>query len=277
MIEIGKSARLIIVRGSDHGFYLDGENLGEWLLPDRYVPDGVEQGDELDVFVYPDSEDRLIATTEKPLCEADRFGVFQVVDVNPKVGAFLDWGLPKDLLMPYREQVLPVQLGQTVVARVVVDPVTNRMIASRKLDRYLRDTFPTYREGAAVNLLVWRKTPLGFNVIVDGVHSGLLYHTDLAEPLRVGQATRGYVREIREGGRIDVGLQPDGYERVKPLTEQILAALDANDGTLELGDKSSPSAVREAFGTSKKAFKQALGALYKKRRISIAPTSIERL
>ena len=277
MIEIGKTSRLIIVRESDHGFYLDGENLDEILLPSRYVPDDVEQGDELDVFIYPDSEDRLIATTERPTCEADQFGVFKVVDVNPKVGAFLDWGLPKDLLLPFREQVMPVQIGQQVVARVVVDPVTNRMIASRRLDRYMKDTYPTYREGAEVSLLVWRKTPLGFSVIVDGEHSGLLYHTELAAPLRVGQTMPGYVREIREGGRIDVSLQLDGYERVKPLTEQILAALDANDGKLELGDKSSPNAVREAFGTSKKAFKQALGALYKQRLIKIEATSIERL
>jgi predicted RNA-binding protein (virulence factor B family) len=275
MIEIGKTARLIILREADQGFYLDGENLGEILLPNRYVPVDLEQGDEITVFLYPDSEDRLVATTEEPLCEADEFAALRVVEVHPTMGAFLDWGLPKDLLLPYREQMTKVRAGQLVVARVLVDLTSGRMIATTRIDRFLKNTGANYEEGDEVSLLVYRHTPMGFNALADRQHPGLLYHSELAEPLNIGQMIRGFVREIRPGGNLDFSLQRSGYERVDPLAEQILRALQESGGRLGLGDRSSPAEIREVFGTSKKAFKQALGALYKKRLIRLSADEIQ--
>ncbi|MEM7386684.1 MAG: S1-like domain-containing RNA-binding protein [Verrucomicrobiota bacterium] len=275
MIELGRTSKLIIAKEADPGYYLDGKNLGEILIPYREVPDEFEQGDELEVFIYRDSNDRLIATTARPTCEAGSFGSFEVAEVHPKMGAFLKWGLPKDLLLPFREQAKRVQPGDKIIAYVLVDEKTDRLVASTRIDRYLKDTVPPYRPGDAVSLLIRGQTPLGFNAIVDGRFHGLLYHSDLASPLKVGDAHPGYVRDIRPGGKLDLSLQPSGYQRVAPVTEQILKALEENGGALDLGDKSSPEAIREAFGTSKKAFKQALGALYKKKLIRLKPNRIE--
>jgi predicted RNA-binding protein (virulence factor B family) len=223
----------------------------------------------MDVFVYRDSEDRLVATTEAPHAMVGEFALLRVISVNPRIGVFLDWGLEKDLLLPIREQTKPLQSGDWLVVRVALDEKTDRIIASARLNRYLNLTPPAYVEGQPVKLLVIDPTPLGFNVIVEQAHRGLLYHSDLADPLTFGQPLEGFVRTVRTDGKIDVALDRAGYRRIAPLTEQIIEALKGSDGQLPYHDDSSPEDIRAVFGVSKKAFKQAIGALYRDRRIQI--------
>jgi hypothetical protein len=277
MATIGKRNQLSIVRESAPGLYLNGGELGEILLPKRYIPDNLQQGDLLDVFVFLDSEDRLVATTETPLATVGEFACLEVVSVNLRVGAFLNWGLTKDLLLPFREQEVPVRVGKKVVVAICLDPKSNRIIASTRLRRHLNLVPPAYVAGQPVNLLITRKTPLGYTAIVEHTHTGLLYHDNLAVTLEPGQKIKGFVREVRPGGKIDLRLDAAGYQRVKPLKEQIIAALTASGGRLAFDDSSSPAVIREKFGVSKNAFKQALGALYKSRRIRFAPPGIELL
>jgi predicted RNA-binding protein (virulence factor B family) len=277
MAIIGKRNSLRIMREAPPGFYLDGGDVGEILLPGRYIPRGAVPGDKLEVFVYLDSEDRLVATTEIPFATAGEFACLKVVSVNPRVGAFLDWGLAKDLLLPFREQEKPVRLGQQVVVHVHLDETSRRIVASTRLNRHLSHDTPAYRDGEQVNLLITSRTPLGYNAIVENAHRGLLYHVNLAAPLEIGQRVKGFVRTIRPDGKIDLRLDATGYKRVTSLKEQILQALEKNGGHLEFDDNSSPEAIRKAFGVSKNAFKQALGALYKARRIQFTEPGIELL
>ena len=275
MADIGKTNSLVIIRDSDQGFYLDGGNLGEILLPNRYVPENLEQGEEIDVFVYRDSEDRLVAITDKPLCEVGSFATLEVLTVNEKIGAFLDWGLPKDLLLPFAEQIGRVRPGQQVVVYVMLDDRSNRIIATEKTNRFLNKTEPEYQPGEGVSLIVLERTPLGFNCVVNNSHRGLLYHSDLHNPLRIGQAVDGYVKKIRPGGLIDLSLSESGFGRVLSLSDQILDALKANGGHLNIGDRSSPEKIQRVFGTSKKAYKKAIGTLYRKRLISVGDDGID--
>ncbi len=277
MAIIGKRNTLAIVRASAPGLYLDGGELGEILLPGRYIPADLKPKDKLDVFVYRDSEDRLVATTETPLAMVGEFTCLKVISVNQNVGAFLDWGLAKDLLLPFREQELPVRAGDRVVVYVCMDVKTNRILATTRLKRHLNRDTPTYRSGQPVNLLVTGRTALGYNAIVENAHMGLLYHDNLAAPLVTGQKLKGFVRTIRPGGKLDLSLDASGYKRVAPLTDQIVQALERNGGHLAFDDESSPEAIRQKFGVSKKAFKQALGNLYKGRRIRFQNPGIQLL
>lgn len=277
MAVIGKRNTLSIVRESAPGLYLNGGELGEILLPGRYIPRTLKQGDKLDVFIYLDSEDRLVATTETPLAEVGEFACLRVVSIHQRVGAFLNWGLAKDLLLPFREQEHPVRIGQNVVVAVYLDPATNRIVASARLSRHLSRDTPTYAPGQAVNLMITSLTPLGYNVIVENAHRGLLYRDNQSVELQVGQKVKGYIRAVRPNGKIDLGLDASGYKRVLPLQLQIVQALERNGGRLDFDDSSSPESIREAFGISKGAFKQALGALYKSRRIRFLHPGIELL
>lgn len=274
MALLGKLNRLRIVRFAQPGFYLDGGAHGEILLPSRYIPTGKQPGDELDVMVYRDTEDRLVATTDKPLAYAGECAALRVVSLTPRIGVFLDWGLEKDLLLPIREMSGPVQPGEKVVVLVMVDPHTDRLIATARFNRFLDQTPAPYHEGESVRLLVASRSPIGYNMIVNHTHRGLLYHTDLAAPLTIGQQVEGYVRAIRPDGKLDLALGKAGYRRIAALTDQILAALEAKGGRLPYNDNSIPEEIRDAFGVSKKAFKQAIGALYRDRRIMIEPTGI---
>lgn len=229
----------------------------------------------MDVFVYRDSEDRLVATTESPEAMVGEFAYLRVVSVNPRIGVFFDWGLEKDLLLPLREQATPLQPGDRRVVRVALDERTDRIIASARLNRWLNRTPATYTEGQKVNLIITGDTPLGYNAIIENAHRGLLYHSDLAGPLATGQRVEGYVRVMRPDGKIDLALDRAGFHRIAPVTEQILTGLTAAGGTLRLNDNSSPEDIREAFGISKKAFKQAIGSLYRARKIVITPTEIQ--
>jgi predicted RNA-binding protein (virulence factor B family) len=277
MAVIGKRNLLGVVRESSPGLYLDGGTLGEILLPGRYIPKNIAPKDKLDVFVYRDSEDRLVATTETPLAMVGEFACLKVISVNRQVGAFLDWGLSKDLLLPFREQDVPVRAGQEVIVYVYLDPVNERIVATTRLSRHLSKDTPTYRNGQPVNLLITARTPLGYNTIVENAHRGLLYHDNLATPLQVGQKTKGFVRLIRPDGKIDLSLDQAGYKRVAALTEVIVEAMARNGGRLDCDDDTSPEAIRQTFGVSKKAFKQALGKLYKARRIQFTHPGIQLL
>ncbi len=277
MAIIGKRNSLPIVRIATPGLYLDAGEQGEILLPGRYIPRGCGPGDLLDVFVYLDSEDRLVATTETPLAEVGDFAPLRVIGLNPNIGAFLDWGLSKDLLLPFREQEHPVRSGQRVVAFVYLDEKTNRIVATTRLHRHLKRQPPNYAVGHPVELLIFGRTPLGYNAIVENAYRGLVFQNNFSMPLEMGQRIQGFVRAVRGDGKIDLSLDATGMHRmetVKSLRERIIEAAESNGGTLDFDDDSSPESIRTTFGSSKKAFKQALGALYKARRIEFTKPGI---
>lgn len=274
MATLGKRNSLRILREAAPGFYLDGGSHGEILLPGQYIPRGAKPGALLDVFIYRDSEDRLVATTEVPTAMVGEYALLRVASVHPKIGAFLDWGLPKDLLLPIAEQTRPLMTGEWLLVRILLDPKTDRILATTRLSRWLNLKPPTYQEGEAVRLIVEGETPLGYNAIINEAHTGLLYHSDLAGRLTVGQRLEGFIRHVRADGKIDLGLDRVGYQRIAPLTDQIMDALKADGGFLPYHDKSSPEEIRAAFGVSKKAFKQAVGALFRERRIAVEAEGI---
>jgi len=278
MAILGKRNTLSIVRASAPGLYLDGGELGEILLPGRYIPADLKPKQLLDVFVYRDSEDRLVATTEIPHVTVGEFGCLKVVSINDRVGAFLDWGLSKDLLLPFREQEKPVRTGQRVVVFVYLDPRSQRIVATTRLRRHLSAEVPLYRNSQPVNLLITGATTLGYPAIVENQHMGLLYRDNVMVPLQIGQRIQGFVRNIRPGGQVDLSLDPTGYKkRVTPVTDQIVKALEAGGGKLAFDDDSSPEVIRKTFGVSKKTFKQAIGKLYKARRIQFTKPGIQLL
>lgn len=269
MALIGKRNLLPIVRGAPPGFYLDGGTHGEILLPGRFIPPGATPGGKIDVFVYRDSEDRLVATTQQPLATLGEFAFLRVVTTSPRIGVFLDWGLDKDLLLPIREMAGPLNPGDRVVVRIALDTQTDRLIATARLNRHLDLSPPPYHEGESVKLLVASKSPLGYNLIVNDAHRGLLYNTDLAAPLKVGQFVEGYVRSIRPDGKLDLAVGRAGYRRIATASDQVLAVLTEKGGRLPYHDNSLPEEIRQVFGLSKKAFKQAIGALFRDRVIYI--------
>ena len=275
MALIGKRNVLPIVRGAPPGFYLDGGTHGEILLPGKLIPSGATPGGTIDVFVYRDSEDRLVATPKKPLVMVGQFALLRVVSINPRIGVFLDWGMDKDLLLPMREMLGPVNEGERVLVQVMLDERTDRLIATARLNRRLSLPPPgAYQEGDSVSLMVMSSSPLGYNMIVNDVHRGLLYTSDANGRLEPGDRFDGYVRTIRPDGKLDLALGKSGYRRIAPLTDEILAALVAKGGRLPFNDNSPPEAIREYFGVSKKAFKQAIGSLFRDRRIYIDPDCI---
>lgn len=272
MVVIGRRNRLIVKRLDEVGARLDGERLGDILLPQRYLSAQLKPGDQIEVFIYRDSEDRLIATTETPRAEVGQCAWLPVVSVSP-VGAFLDWGLPKDLLVPFAEQPKRMEVGRHYLVRLFVDN-THRIAASARLDRFLLDEAEGLEPGQAVSLLIADKTDLGVKAIVNHRFWGLLYHDTLYKPVRKGQSLEGYVKRIREDGKIELTLDRPGYDKVGAVADEILARLKANDGFLPLTDKSPPDLIAAEFQVSKGVFKQAIGALYKKRLIRIGRDGI---
>jgi predicted RNA-binding protein (virulence factor B family) len=274
MAILGKLNRLTVLKDSSPGLYLDGGELGEILLPGDAIPKGAVPGDVLEVFIYRDSEDRLVATTLKPLAQVDDFAALTVREVHPRLGAFLDWGLRKDLLLPIAEQERRVKEGETIVVFVFVDHQTERIIATTRLTAHTDPSPPPYKTGYEVSLLISGETPLGYNAIINNSRQGLLYRAELGTPLHIGQRCEALVKAIRPDGKIDLTLHRVGYERIAPLADRILAVLRANKGTMALSDSSPPEAIREAFQVSKKAFKQALGTLYRNRLIELHSSGI---
>jgi uncharacterized protein len=268
MADIGRINKLKIVKELDFGIYLDGGEHGEILMPRRYVPESAKTDDFLEVFIYKDSEDRLLATTETPAAMVGEFAFLEVVSVTT-VGAFLGWGLPKDLMVPYREQRQRMETGKKYIVRVYLDEDTERIVASSKIDHFLDNLPPEYKEGQEVDLLISSKTDIGFKAIINNSHTGMLYRNEVFKPLKQGQKMKGYIKKIREDDKIDLSLEKPGHEKLDELAEKILHVLKENEGFLELTDSSEPEKIYRHFGTSKKNYKKAIGALYKKRLITM--------
>jgi uncharacterized protein len=275
MADLGRYNQLKVLYSTPHGIYLDGGDHGEILLPTRYIPRGTQLDDLLEVFVYRDSEDRVIATTERPFAQAGEFASLEVVGLHRQVGAFLNWGLPKDLLLPFREQTERVEVGQKVAVYVILDERSDRIIATTRLNRHLSRQPAPYKKGQEVGLLVTNRTPLGYNVLVEKTHIALLHAAAGAAGLQPGQEIRGFISAVHPDGKLDVSLDASGYQRVAPLTERILEALKEKGGRLEFDDDSSAEKIRENFGSSKTAFKQALGALFRQRKIRFTRPGIQ--
>lgn len=277
MTELGKTARLRVIKEVPFGLYLDAHDLGEVLLPSRYVPPGTRVGDQLQVFLYLDSEDIPIATTLRPRVQVGQCAHLQVVSVT-HIGAFLDWGLPKDLLVPFKEQRVPMQEGRRYTVYVYLDEQTERITASSRLSHFLSETdHGEFKPGQAVDLLICGRTDIGLKAVIDGTHLGMILKSDLLETVRVGQRVKGYIKAIREDGRINLKLQPGGQQGRDELSERILAFLKAEGGSATLTDRSSPEAIYRRFGVSKASYKKALGALYKQRLIALEKERIRLL
>ncbi|MBQ4633472.1 MAG: GntR family transcriptional regulator [Prevotella sp.] len=267
-IRLGDYNLMTVVKEVDFGVYLDGGEMGEILLPARYVPDGCKPGDELDVFLYLDNEERLVATTLRPLAKVGDFACLEVAWIN-RYGAFLNWGLMKDLFCPFREQKKTMEIGKSYVVHVHVDDDSYRIMASARVERYFSQERPTYNSGDEVDLMIWQKTELGFKVIVDNKFPGLIYKDQIFKAVRTGDRMRGYIQEVRPDGKIDVSLQPAGRRQTEEFSDTLLNYIKDNGGRCALGDKSPAEDIYQEFGVSKKVFKKAVGDLYKKRFITI--------
>jgi len=276
MTEIGKINHLYVVKEVDFGIYLDGGDLGEILMPKRYVPEGTQPEDMIDAFIYLDSEDRLVATTEKPFAMVEEFALLEVVSVTP-VGAFLNWGLPKDLFVPFREQRQPMEEGKKYLVYVYVDINSKRIAASSKIENYLDNLPMDYDEGEDVDLVIVNETDLGYNAIIDNSHLGVIFKNEVFQPLNPGDKIQGFIKKIRYDGKIDLCLQKAGYEKISEFADKIITELQKQNGFLALTDKSSPEEIYQAFKFSKKNFKAAIGALYKKRIITLEENGIRLL
>ena len=278
-IEIGKYNELQVLRKVDFGYYLKGnDRTGDILLPNNEIDAenlaALEAGsDMLNVFIYLDQEERLIATTRKPLAQVGDFAFLEVAWVN-NYGAFLNWGLMKDLFVPFREQKMKMQKGQGYIVHVHMDEESYRIMASAKVERYLSTERPPYNRGDEVDILVWQKTDLGLKVIVDNQYQGLLYDDQVFRNVRTGDRTKAYVEWVRPDGKIDLILQRKGQAAVRDFSYDLLDYLRQNNGHSVLGDKSSPEDIYAVFGVSKKVFKKAVGDLYKKRKITIGEDGI---
>lgn len=272
MINIGKYNTLKIVRETQVGLYLsDGET--DILLPNKYIPREYEVGEELIVFVYLDHEERPVATTLEPYIYLDEFALLRVNYVN-KFGAFLNWGLEKDLFVPYREQARPMEVGKRYLVFMYLDHETNRLAASSKLNQFLSNDELTVEEGEEVDLIVSHITDMGINVIINEKHKGLMYKNEVYEDLRTGNRIKGYIKAIRPHNKIDVSLQKNGFERIEPNAEKILDEMRANRGFLRLNDNSHPEDIKTVLKMSKKTFKKAIGTLYKQKLIEIKEDGI---
>lgn len=273
MTEIGRRNKLKVVKTVDAGVYLDGRELGEILLPNQYLPDVCNAGDEIDVFIYHDSEDRLIATTLVPHAMVGEAGWMKVVDVTD-FGAFLDWGLHKDLLVPLAEQQQRMVKGRSYLVFVFLDEATHRVAASSKVEKFLSSRPDNFTEGQGVDLIIGESTDLGYKAVIDNRGLGILYHTEVFQKLHAGRKIAGFIKKVRDDGKIDLCLQKPGYEKVGDIAEQIIQKIAAQGGYIELTDKSSAEDIYKIFGISKKNFKKAVGALYKTRRIVLEDDGI---
>ena len=276
MALVGRYNSLQVVKHTNFGLYLDGAQDGEILLPNRYIPKDIPSEDEdwLNVFIYLDSDDKLIATTEKPKVQVGEFASLKVVEVN-SIGIFLDWGLPKDLLLPYSEEKQPLKAGDYCVVHVYLDKHTRRITATTRLDRYLDRVPANYSVGQEVGLLVAEETAMGFKAIINNKHWGMIHKNEVFKFLRSGKQEKGFIKEVRSDGNISLSLQPVGEQLASSLNAQILGKLRDNNGVLPVSDKSDPQVISNLFGVSKGNFKKAIGALYKQGQIVIHADRIE--
>lgn len=275
MTGIGKINSLEIARRTEQGFYLIDENGNEVLLPNRYITDDMNIGDTIDVFVYNDSEDRPIATTETPYAQVGEFALLRVKAVN-SIGAFLDWGLMKDLLVPFREQRMRMIAGRSYIVYVYVDDESKRIVASAKLDKFLDNKIPEYKFRKKADILVVKRTDLGFKVIVDNLFSGMIYHDEIYQDINIGEHYTAFIKNVRPDGKIDLKLGDREVKRVKGLADVIMDYIKANGGSMQITDSSSPEMIRAVFNCSKKDFKKTLGFLYKAKKIIITPSEVKK-
>lgn len=274
MVKIGKYNKLRVVKNVDFGAYLDGGDGVEILLPSRYIDTPLHVDDEIEVFIYKDNEGRLIATTEHPYAQVGEFAFLQVNDVN-RMGAFLDWGLMKQLLVPFSEQRMKLSRGMVVPVYVYLDDASQRVVASAKIDKFLGNRMPSYRLGAQVNALVYKHTDIGYKAIVDNLYHGMFYENELYRPLEIGESVTAYVKNVREDGKIDLLAHGGKDGRIESLVEVIKERLDRSpERFIPVGDSSSPELIRNMFSCSKKDFKKAIGNLYRDRIIEITPDGI---
>lgn len=276
MIQLGKRYTLPMIEITDIGAYVDAENLGKVLLPRRHVPKAAVVGYEIAVFLYLDSEDRLVATTQVPTAMAGEFAYLPVVDVN-NAGAFLDWGLEKDLLVPYPEQHKPMKVGESYLVFLYVDRVHGRMVASSKIDKFLDDDRPhRFSAGQAVDLIIANSTELGHKAIINHDHWGLLHTSDVDQRLSFGQRLRGFIKHVRPDGKVDLSLKSSG-QKLDRFAKNIVLYLQKNGGSAPLHDKSDPALIEKTLGMSKAAFKKSIGRLYKEGIIELGKTGIKLL
>lgn len=274
MAEIGRFNKLQVVKEVDFGVYLDGGEHDTILLPQRYVPDECEIGDWLDVFLYFDSEDLLIATTETPKVQVGRCELLKVIDIN-NAGAFMDWGLPKDVLVPYSEQQKPMEVGYSYVVYVFHDQESDRIAASTRLQDHLAEESVWMKPKQAVDLLIAGRTDLGYKAVINDQYLGLIFRGDAFRPLKIGERLPGFVKAIRPDGKIDLLISQGTLQGDYDLGEQIIEKLRLSGGLSTLTDKSDPDEIYRQFKVSKKKYKQALGTLFKSRRIVITPQHIK--
>lgn len=277
MVQLGQYNTLPVLKLVEFGLYLDGGDGLEILMPKRYIPEGAKEGDELQVFVYQDSEARLIATNEHPYATVGQIASMRINSVN-QVGAFADWGTSKELLIPHREQAQRMEEGRRYLIYVYIDQVSGRIAGTSKLDKYLNNVPPTYEAGEEVEALIWKPTPMGWKVIINHKHTGLLYQNQIFQELHTGERLRAWVRGVRDDDKIDLSLQPLGYRQmIDPAEATILKALHNHNGFMPLTDRSTPELIAFELQMSKKTFKKAIGALYKQQRIVLLPDGIKLL
>jgi len=269
LVPIGRYSTLTVVSITDFGVYLDGQEHGKILLPGNSVPRGTEIGHELEVFVYFDSEERIIATTSHPRGEVGDFVLLRCT-ATTEVGSFVDWGLARELFVPFREQKVRLVPGEWYVVRIYVDDRTGRLAGSTKLQQFLDKSPDAFEPNQEVSLLILYRMDLGYVALIDQRYQGMLYHTDVFRPLRKGDRCRGWIRNIRDDGKIDLALQPRGVLAIDEGAEQILTYLREHGGSMELTDQSPPEDIRDAFGMSKKQFKRALGSLFRQEKITMS-------
>jgi hypothetical protein len=273
MARLGRINKLTVKRTREYGVHLDGGESGDVILPSREVPEDCQPGDEVVVFVYKDGEDRLRATTMKPLATVGRFATLKVVEVTAS-GAYLDWGLQSDLFVPKSEQLVQMVKGREYVVFVFLDEKTERIIASSKLEKFLDRQPPDYAEGEEVALLIYDQSELGYKAVVNQTHGGILYKNEVFRRLTIGQELTGYIKKVRADQKIDLCLKQPGYQGVKDISQTILEIIKARGGRIAVTDKSPPEEIYALFGVSKKTFKKAIGTLYQKRLLTIDPEGI---
>ncbi|MGZ0014589.1 CvfB family protein [Yeosuana sp. AK3] len=273
MIHLGALNTLEIIREAVQGLYIADEEGNEVLLPNRYVPENFKIWDKIEVFVYLDNEERPVATTDKPYVQLNDFAVLRCNEVND-FGAFLDWGLVKELFCPFKEQAFKMKPGGWYLIYCYIDEKTNRLVASSKTNNFLDNNKLTVNEFDEVDLIVSHPSEIGMNVIVNKIHSGLIYKDAIFKDLSIGDKLKGIVKKIRPGNKLDISLGQIGYRNIEPNAELILQSLQDNRGYLNLTDKSNPEEIKESLQMSKKNFKKAIGTLYKQRLIDIKPDGI---
>lgn len=273
MAEIGKINQLRIVKDHNAGIFLDGEDLGEILLPNRYVPENCAPGDLIEVFIYLDSEDRLVASTDFPKVMVEQFGFLQVKQTN-NIGAFLDWGLPKDLLVPFREQHTRMVEGEYYLVFTYLDPHSNRIVATSKTNKLLGNIEPDVTKGDKVEIVICDEREVGYTVIINDKFRGMIYKNEIFEDILPGDRRSAYVKNVREDFKVDIQLNPLGYGKIDDSSEKVLTIIQQFGGRIKVTDKSDPETIKEIFGMSKKTFKKAVGALYKKHLIILEEKAI---